>query len=41
MKKSNDRYIKYVELIPPDEFKKNKVFQSMIRTFKQTYDEEE
>ena len=38
MKKSNDRYIKYVELIPPDEFKKNKVFQSMIRTFKEHSD---
>ena len=38
MKKSNDRYIKYVELIPPDEFKKNKVFQSMIRAFKEHSD---
>ena len=35
MKKPKDRYIKHVELIPPDEFKKHKVFQSMLRTFKQ------
>ena len=33
MKKPKDRYIKHVELITPDEFKKHKVFQSMIRTF--------
>lgn len=35
MKKPRDRYIKHVELIPPDEFKNLKVFQSMLRTFKQ------
>ena len=33
MKKPKDRYIKHVELIPPDEFKNLKVFQSMLRTF--------
>lgn len=34
MKKPRDRYIKHVETIPADEFKKLKVFQSMIGAFK-------
>lgn len=38
MRKPKDRYIKYVETIPKDEFKNLKVFQSMLGAFKEHSD---